>query len=133
MGRVSLWVRKGHLLYGLIPINTGLKKYGLFIDESVLKQVNEFAPFLDIQFCFDEKGNLQTDLYVKPTDKRSYLYFGNTHPNHMYSGIVYSQCLRLRRIINCQTRLKNRLDELCACFKISGYPESMLKNISAKY
>ena len=113
-------------------INTSLKKYGLFIDESVLKQVNEFAHFLDIQFCFDLQGNLQTDLYTKPTDKRSYLYFGSAHPNHVYSGIVHSQCLRLRRIINSQDRLKSRLDELCSCFKVSGYPESMLKNISDK-
>ena len=64
-------------------INTSLKKYGLFIDKSVLKQVNEFAPFLDIQFCFDLKGNLQTDLYIKPTDKCSYLYFGSVYPNHV--------------------------------------------------
>ena len=33
----------------------------------MIKEVNEFVPFLDIQFCFDIEANLQNDLYVKPT------------------------------------------------------------------
>ena len=113
-------------------VNTALNPYGLYIDESVIKEVNESVPFLDIQFCFDNKGNLQTDLYVKPTDARSYLNFSSAHPNHTFSGIVYSQCLRLRRIINNQVRLAHRLNELCSAFEKSGYPKTMLENISTK-
>ena len=77
-------------------------------------------------------GELQTDLYVKPTDARSYLNYGSAHPNHTFSGIVYSQCLRLRRIINDDTRLKIRIEELCSAFQKSGYPLKMLNNISSK-
>ena len=113
-------------------VNTALNPYGLYIDESVIKEVNESVPFLDIQFCFDNEGNLQTDLYVKPTDARSYLNFSSAHPNHTFSGIVYSQCLRLRRIINNQVRLAHRLNELCSAFEKSGYPKTMLENISTK-
>ena len=43
-----------------------------------------------------------TELLRKETDSRSYLYSGSTHPNHIYSRIVYSQRLRLRRSINWQ-------------------------------
>ena len=78
-------------------VNAALQPYGLLIDESIIKDVGEFVPFLDILFCFDINGDLQTDLYVKPTDARSYLNFGSAHPNHTFSGIVYSQCLRLTR------------------------------------
>lgn len=87
---------------------------------------------LDILFCFDKDGSLQTDLYVKPTDARSYLNFKSAHPNHVFSGVVYSQCLRLRRIINDKDRLEKRLEELCQAFEKSSYPKNMLKNISMK-
>ena len=90
-------------------------------------------PILDINFCFDPaNGNLKTDLYVKETDSRSYLHFGSCHPNHIYSGIVFSQCLRLRRIINDNTRLKQRLSELEVSFKKCRYPTKMIQNISKK-
>ena len=45
------------------------------IDESIVKDVGEYVPFLDIQFCFNKDGDLQTDLYIKPTDARSYLNY----------------------------------------------------------
>ena len=113
-------------------INEALQPYGLLIDESLIKEMGEFAPFLDILFCFDKNGKLQTDLFVKPTDARSYLNFSSAHPNHIFSGIVYSQCLRLRRIINDNTRLKQRLSELCQALEKSDYPKKMLINISSK-
>ena len=56
-------------------VNEALAPYGLLIDESTIKNVGEYVPFLDIQFCFDDNGNLQTDLYVKPTDAQSYLNY----------------------------------------------------------
>ena len=116
----------------ICAINEALKNYGLLIDESEWKDVGEFVAFLDIKYCFDCDGQLQTDLHVKETDSRSYLHFSSAHPNHIYSGIVYSQCLRLRRIINSQDRLKARLDELCEAFKAAAYPSKMVENISKK-
>ena len=113
-------------------VNHQLNPYGLHIDESTIKDINQFAPFLDIQFCFDFDGNLQTDLYVKPTDARSYLNFKSAHPQHVFPGIVYSQCLRLRRIINDNDRLKLRLEELCSAFQKSEYPTKLLKKIVEK-
>ena len=88
--------------------------------------------FLDIQFCFDSAGNLQTDLYIKETDSRSYLNFASAHPNHTFSGTVYAQSLRLRRIINCKDRLRARLAELSEVFKEAGYPKKMVTEITAK-
>ena len=73
------------------------------------KTNNEFTNFLDIQFCFDVDGELQTDLYRKETDSQAYLNFRSAHPNHTFSGNVYSQSLRLRRIINSRERLGERL------------------------
>ena len=69
---------------------------------------------------------------MKPTDARSYLNFKSAHPNHVFPGIVYSQCLRLRRIINDNSRLENRLKELCIAFEKSDYPRKLLDKISSK-
>lgn len=113
-------------------VNTPLRQYGLFIDEFQYMEVGEYVSFLDIKFCFDTCGNLQTDLHVKETDSRNYLHFSSAHPNHIYSGIVYSQCIRLRRVINSQDRLKIRLEELKEAFKAAGYPAHMVDNISNK-
>ena len=115
-----LWLKKANIL---------LAPYNLIIDEFSFEPPGSFVPLLDIKYCFDINGKLQTDLYVKETDSRAYLSFGSCHPNHVYSGIVFSQCLRLRRIINCDERLKLRLQELKDCFKKCNYPETMINNI----
>ena len=107
-------------------------RYNLTIDQYSFSLPGNFVPFLDIKFCFDSDVNLQTDLYVKETDSRAHLNFGSCHPNHIFSGIGFSQCLRLRRIINCDKRLKTRLSELKDCFKKCKYPGFMVNNIVKK-
>ena len=101
------------------------------IDEYSISETGSFISFLDIQFCFQE-GSLQTDLHVKETDSRMYLYHGSCQPNHVSSSTVYSQCLRLRRIINNDVTFTNRIDELKECFYKSNFPKSMVENISSK-
>ena len=46
-------------------------------------------------------GRLETDLYVKPTDKHQYLLKSSCHPSHTKQCIPFSMALRLRRI--CST------------------------------
>ena len=113
-------------------VNSRLSDVGLNIDEFSIEDSGTYTSFLDIRFMFDDNGDLQTDLFVKETDSRSYLYFGSTHPNHIYSSIIYSQCLRLRRIINEDQRLSRRIDELKEYFYNSNYPKKMVENISSK-
>ncbi len=65
-------------------VNSKLSDFGLYIDEFSIEDPNMLVSFLDIQFMLNEDGDLQTDLFVKPTDSRAYLYYGSTHPNHIY-------------------------------------------------
>ena len=81
---------------------------------------------------FDNEGKLQTDLHIKETDSRSYLNFSSAHPNHTFSGNVYSQSLRLRRIINSDERLSERLKELTKVFREARYPTKMINEITNK-
>ena len=116
----------------LAAVNNELAAYGLQIDESSIDDPGKFVSLLDIQYCFDSAGQLQTDLFVKETDSKAYLSFDSAHPNHIFSGIVYSQCLRLRRIINNADRLELCLNDLKESFIKSKYPSSMVTNIMNK-
>ena len=116
----------------LRSVNQALKPHGLVIDEFSFKELGICVAFLDIEFCMNMDGILFTDLHVKPTDSRSYLHFSSQHPNHVYSGIVYSQCSRLRRIIISHDVLKCRIAELCDSFVSCGYPASLVNRISRK-
>ena len=119
-------------VHWISELNIRLARYGLNVDEHLFKIIGSFIPFLDIQYCFDKDGHLQTDLFIKPTDSRSYLYFSSAHPNHIYSGIVYSQFLHLRRIINSDIRLENRINDLKQAFIDAHYPKGMIDNIKCK-
>ena len=109
--------------------------FGLKIKETDWNEPEEkHGPvnFLDISFKFDSNKHLQTDLYIKPTDARSYLNFSSAHPNYTFSGIVYSQAVRIRRIVNDDTRFANRLNELFVDFRKCGYPQTLLTKIMEK-
>ena len=63
-------------------VNANLHSYGLNIDEHAITDPGSFVPFLDIQFCFSTSGILETDLYIKETDSRTYIHKYNTlRPN----------------------------------------------------
>ena len=112
-----------------------LHKYGLIIKKeewNISKGYNDPVHFLDIQFWFDQLGELQTDLYIKPTDSRAYLNFKSSHPEHIFPGIVYTQALRLRRIINNDDRLSCHLNKLKEDFHRAYYPKKMVNNIIDK-
>ena len=104
----------------IAAVDERINPLGLHIDESNFQTNSHYTNLLDIQYCFDCEGDLQTDLYTKETDSRSYLNFSSAHPNHTFSGNVYSQSLRLRRIINSNDRLRERLLELAESFKGAG-------------
>ena len=118
---------------------SSLKDYGLTIKDEdwdvALEPGNmifNLVHILDILFGFDEQGNLITDLYRKDTDSRGYLYYNSCHPNHVFSGIVYSQAMRLKRIINGEDNLQKHLGELKEDFLKSGYPKKLVNNILRK-
>ena len=70
--------------------------------------------------------------YQKPTDARHYLSFNSCHTNYTFSGVIYSQGMRLRRIINNDERLASRLKDLKADFIKCHYPSKLLEKIFTK-
>ena len=84
---------------------------------------SEEVTFLDTRVYI--KGlNIETDLYVKPTDTHQYLHIESCHPQHCKYSILYSQALRLHRICSAQENLLKRCEELKEHLSRRGYPDT---------
>lgn len=122
-------------------VNGKLNEMGLSIKDNSSTEWDFHPPtsdcvFLDIRFRYDKEEGLLTDVHIKSTDARVYLHYSSYHPRQTFKSVVYSQCLRFRRLINDGVRFLRRLQELKECFVNSGYPkvmvEGIIKDVSAR-
>ena len=102
-------------------------RYNLSLTYEIGESCN-FCTFLDVNYKFID-GKLVTDIHSKPTDAHRYLHYKSCHPSHVFRGIVYSQALRYRRIINDNVTLLERLTDLAGYFYNSGYPAKLVDPI----
>ena len=84
-------------------------------------------PFLDVKVML-LNGRLETDLYVKPTDKHQYLLKSSCHPSHTKQSIPFSMALRLRRICSMDEFFNTRSDALTSHLIKSGYKYRFIKD-----
>ena len=82
--------------------------------------------FLDVNVLLIN-GRLETDLYVKPTDKHQYLIKSSCHPSHTKQSIPFSMALRLRRICSTDEFFNTRSDALTTHLIKRGYPHRFIK------
>lgn len=82
--------------------------------------------FIDVKFI-NESGNLETDVYIKPTDSHQYLHHTSCHPNACKKGIPYAQALRLRRICSKDTFFEKRAQDLCSFLIERGYKKNFVQ------
>ncbi|CAJ0936573.1 unnamed protein product [Ranitomeya imitator] len=82
--------------------------------------------FLDTLVIKDASGTLSTDLYRKPTDRNSLLYYTSLHPVSTKNAIPRSQFQRVDRIVTDPTKKKVRVDEMYHKFRERGYPPNVL-------
>ena len=83
-------------------------------------------PFLDT-LCIIKAGNIETDLYRKPTDKNTYLLTNSCHPTEVVSNIPYSLAMRINRVCSENITKSNRLKELEEMLLERNYPKSLVK------
>ena len=68
-------------------------------------------PFLDT-LIINHNGQLQSDIFYKPTDSKQYLLYTSCHSKHTRNGIPYNLARRLKMIISEENALLTRLEEL---------------------
>ena len=97
-----------------------------------LQYINNFNPTVKFDFCFSDKSvnfldttirnnKLQSDLYIKPTDKTLLLHQSSFHPPACKNAIIHSQALRYRRIITDNNMLQQRQNHLFVALIHRGY------------
>ena len=95
-----------------------------------IKFTNSFSyneiPFLDVNVLLIN-GRLETDLYVKPTDKHQYLLKSSCHPSHTKQSIPFSMALRLRRICSTDEFFSRRSNVLTTHLIKREYQHRFLK------
>lgn len=82
--------------------------------------------FLDTTIWINEDGKFETDLFVKSTDRVTYLKPSSCHPGHISKNIPYSLGYRLKRVCSAEQRYKLRLNELRFNLKTRGYSYDIL-------
>ena len=81
--------------------------------------------FLDVTVKLNE-GKLETDLFTKPTDSKSYLQFDSDHPKHVKKAIPFGLGTRLKRICSRSDDYLRHKRELKARLMDRGYPGHLI-------
>ena len=93
--------------------------------ENFLKKITECHPNIKFEYEMSKTGinfldttvfkvdnKLRTKVYVKPTDRQSYLHSKSEHPNSTKKCIAYSKALRLNKICYNKSDLHNNCKRL---------------------
>ena len=99
-----------------------------------MKKINECHPSIKFEYemsqteinfldttVFRVDNKLRTKLYVKPTDRQSYLHSKSEHPNSTKKSIAYSQALRFNKICYNRSDLHNNCKRLLNTLTKRGY------------
>ena len=98
------------------------------------KKINECYPSIKFEYeiskteinfldntVFKVDNKLRTKVYVKPTDRQSYLHSKSEHPNSTKKSIAYSQALRFNKICYNRSDLHNNCKRLLNTLTKRGY------------
>jgi hypothetical protein len=88
--------------------------------------------FLYTRIYVNEQNKLESDVYIKPTDKTMLLHNTSFHPNTCKQGVIYSQALRYRRIITDDNILRNQLEKRKIILMTRGYKTDTIDNAFGK-
>ncbi|XP_077136476.1 uncharacterized protein LOC143793411 [Ranitomeya variabilis] len=83
-------------------------------------------PFLDTLVTKNDKGGLDTDIFVKPTDSNNLLLFTSCHPRSTRESLPRSQFLRVTNIVSDPDLVGSRLEDMAQKFRSRKYPEKIL-------
>ena len=117
-----IWTHGEERLREFLDFINGFHNSIKFTWEWSQKKVN----FLDIQII-NNGGQVDTDLYVKPTDKHQYLTYNSCHSRGCKTSIPYAQAMRLKRICSTQEAFERRAEELTEFLVHRGYQRNMVR------
>ncbi|XP_033111017.1 uncharacterized protein LOC117112070 [Anneissia japonica] len=84
-------------------------------------------PFLDVAVTINN-NRISTSLHSKSTDSHAYLNFHSSHPLGLKKSIIFSQCLRIKRICSDINDYNFHVNNLAGFFLSRGYPLNLIKS-----
>ena len=84
-------------------------------------------PFLDLRVSAS-RGNIDTDMYSKPTDTFNYTPFNSAHPCHVVRNIPYCLAKQVRGIVSKEAMISTRMEELSERLKAKKYPKKLIED-----
>ena len=85
----------------------------------------EKIEFLDLEISI-ENGNLETDLYIKPSNLQLYLNYFSNNPEHCKVGLIYSLALRIIERCSKNESRDKHLENLKSKLMLKNYPENLI-------
>ena len=124
--------------------NISLIWYGTQTEfDNILKKINECHPSIKFEYemsqteinfldttVFRVDNKLRTKVYVKPTDRQSYLPSKSEHPSSTKKSIACSQALRFNKICYNRSYLQNNCKRLLNSLTKRGYNKQILEHKS---
>ena len=83
--------------------------------------------FLDLEIIL-EKGKIETNLFIKPSNLQLYLDFFSNHPVPCKEGVIYGQALRIKERCSKQTDETKHLENLKEKLMQRNYPEKLINS-----
>ena len=123
----SLWTYGEDKLNGFITYLNNLHPTIKFTSSFSYNKIS----FLDVKVLLFN-GRLETDLYVKPTNKHQYLLKSSCHPSHTKQSIPFSIALRLRRICSTDEFFNTRSSAFTTHLIKKGYKQRLVKDATGK-
>ncbi|OCT67848.1 hypothetical protein XELAEV_18039149mg [Xenopus laevis] len=117
-----IWTGRHSELIGFID---GLNKCSPFISFTMHCDMISI-PYLDVLVKNTMNGRLDTDLFVKQTDRNTLLRFDSFHPSHIKKSLPKSQVMRVKRIVQNEQQQADRVEEMKDKFRTRGYPSKIL-------
>ena len=114
-----------HGLNSLLDFHTHFNSYHQSIKFSIEHSTSSI-PFLDVTTKL-RNNTINTTLYTKPTDNHTFLNYNSNHPYKLKKSIIYSACIRLRRICEDQQEYIQHTANLARKFLNSDYPIKLIK------
>ena len=107
-------------------INTLHPSLNFTMDKSRIK-----LSFLDTM-VINNNGEVQTDIFYKPTDSKLYLLYTSCHPKHIRNSIPYNLARRLKTIVSDERTLHKRLEKFEEILIKREYPLSLIEDAFKK-
>ena len=77
-----------------------------------IEKNHQILNFLDIKIILHPSGNLETDMFYKPTNTHHYLPFNSQHPNHTKENIPFTLAKRIMSFTSDPEKEKINLSNL---------------------